>query len=146
MGKTWVLDTETKGTGAHVVPLEQVLRKRAREPELNLVELGLPAQPEPERQDAPSCARPRRFKVIDVRTRQTLAEHTSTSATLDALSRVRSIVDVHIYAWSSTRRRWRLLGLDEQRALWRFRSSATPDAGAPARSPAPQNAGAHAEQ
>jgi hypothetical protein len=27
-GKTWVLDTDTKGTGANVVPLEKVLRKQ----------------------------------------------------------------------------------------------------------------------
>lgn len=27
MGKVWVLDTETKGTGANVVPLEKVLKK-----------------------------------------------------------------------------------------------------------------------
>jgi hypothetical protein len=27
MGKTWVLDTETKGTGANMVPLEKVLKK-----------------------------------------------------------------------------------------------------------------------
>jgi hypothetical protein len=27
MGKTWVLDTETKGTGANMVPLEKVLEK-----------------------------------------------------------------------------------------------------------------------
>jgi hypothetical protein len=27
MAKTWVLDTETKGTGAHVVPLEKVQRR-----------------------------------------------------------------------------------------------------------------------
>jgi hypothetical protein len=37
MGKTWVLDTETKGTGAHVVPLEKTLdkpvpKKRASRP------------------------------------------------------------------------------------------------------------------
>ena len=29
MGKTWVLDTETKGTGANMVPLEKVLKKPA---------------------------------------------------------------------------------------------------------------------
>lgn len=28
MGKVWVLDTETKGTGAEMVPLEKVLEKR----------------------------------------------------------------------------------------------------------------------
>ena len=27
MGKVWVLDTETKGTGANVVPLEKVLKQ-----------------------------------------------------------------------------------------------------------------------
>jgi hypothetical protein len=27
-GKTWVLDTDTKGTGANMVPLEKVLRKQ----------------------------------------------------------------------------------------------------------------------
>jgi hypothetical protein len=32
MGKTWVLDTETKGTGANMVPLEKVL-KRPEPPE-----------------------------------------------------------------------------------------------------------------
>src|SRR5688500_5935739 len=31
MGKVWVLDTETKGTGANVVPLEEVL-ERPEEP------------------------------------------------------------------------------------------------------------------
>jgi hypothetical protein len=29
MGKTWVLDTETKGTGANMVPLEKVQKKPA---------------------------------------------------------------------------------------------------------------------
>jgi hypothetical protein len=29
MGKVWVLDTETKGTGANVVPLEKVLERPA---------------------------------------------------------------------------------------------------------------------
>jgi hypothetical protein len=29
MAKTWVLDTETKGTGAHVVPLDTVVRSPA---------------------------------------------------------------------------------------------------------------------
>jgi hypothetical protein len=43
MAKTWVLDTETKGAGAHMVPLEKILREREREPELNL----------PERHDRP---------------------------------------------------------------------------------------------
>ena len=32
MAKTWVLDTETKGTGARVVPLEDVLEKPEPKP------------------------------------------------------------------------------------------------------------------
>jgi hypothetical protein len=31
--KTWVLDTETKGTGANMVPLEKVLKKSETAPE-----------------------------------------------------------------------------------------------------------------
>ena len=33
MGKTWVLDTETKGTGANMVPLEKTQEKAASQPE-----------------------------------------------------------------------------------------------------------------
>jgi hypothetical protein len=33
MGKVWVLDTETKGTGANVVPLEKVQRRPEEAPE-----------------------------------------------------------------------------------------------------------------
>jgi hypothetical protein len=33
MAKTWVLDTETKGTGANVVPLEKVQRRPEDAPE-----------------------------------------------------------------------------------------------------------------
>jgi hypothetical protein len=33
MGKTWVLDTETKGTGANMVPLEKVQKKADTRPE-----------------------------------------------------------------------------------------------------------------
>jgi hypothetical protein len=32
MGKTWVLDTETKGTGANMVPLEKVQQKAEPQP------------------------------------------------------------------------------------------------------------------
>jgi hypothetical protein len=33
MGKTWVLDTETKGTGANMVPLEKLQKKADAKPE-----------------------------------------------------------------------------------------------------------------
>ena len=119
MAKPWILDTETKGTGAHMVPLEKVLRKGDREPELNLVELRREGsrRPVPEPQ-APS---PRRFKVVDIMTRETLAEDADARATVDLLGQVRSIVDVHIYVRNTEGHGWRMLTLDERRALWDFR-------------------------
>jgi hypothetical protein len=116
MAKTWVLDTETKGTGARMVPLEKVLRRGARKPELNVVELERPAPPSDVRE--PDPPERRTFRVMDVMTRETLAEGLGLRATLDLLGDVRAIVDVQLYVWDGDRRRWRLLGLDEQRALW----------------------------
>jgi hypothetical protein len=55
MGKTWVLDTETKGTGANMVPLEKTLRKpapksepAARPPSTAAPRSRRPAKPERE--------------------------------------------------------------------------------------------------
>ena len=119
MGKTWVLDTETKGTGANMVPLEKVLRRDGPKSELDLVQLRRPTSPRPAPEpDAPA---PRRFKVVDVMTRETLAEHADARTIVDLLGQVRSVVDVLVYVWDPRRPRWRLLGLDETRALWGFR-------------------------
>jgi hypothetical protein len=120
MAKTWVLDTETKGTGAHMVPLEKVLRKGGREPELNLVELKRAVSPKhaPEPEAPPA----RRFKVVDIMTRETLAEHADARTTVELLGQVRSIVDVNIYVWNPKRQSWRMLTLDERRTLWDFRA------------------------
>jgi hypothetical protein len=52
MGKVWVLDTETKGTGANMVPIEKVLRKPEAEP---AAPPPPPAPaPKPRRRSAPS--------------------------------------------------------------------------------------------
>jgi hypothetical protein len=120
MAKTWVLDTDTKGTGAQMVPLEKVLRRPAAEPELNLVPLNraAPAAPVAE----PLARQPRRFKVVDLMTRETLLADASMRATLDALRDVRSVVDVRVYVWQPHRRSWRPLTLAEQNALWEFRA------------------------
>lgn len=122
MARTWILDTETKGTGAHMVPLETVVRKSGREPELNLIELKRSDVPQAEpEQEAPA---PRTFKVVDILTRETLAEDADARATVELLAEVRSIVDVNVYVWEPTRDDWRMLTLDERRALWEFRSAA----------------------
>lgn len=117
MGKVWILDTETKGTGANMVPLDRVLRK----PGSDAVEgFRLPALKPP----APASAaprEPRRFRVVDLVTREVLADGTDARATIERLERVRSIVDVTIWVWQSDDERWRMLSLEEARALWEYR-------------------------
>ena len=120
MAKTWRLDTETKGTGAHVAPLEKAPERSAREEELSTVTLERP----PRVLEQPEPLGPRTFKVLDVRSSQVLAEGADTRATLELLEGVRSMLDVRIYVWLQRAGRWRLLTLDEQRALWRFRDRA----------------------
>jgi hypothetical protein len=120
MAKTWRLDTETKGTGAHVVPLENAPQRSAADRELATVTLERP----PRVLEQPEPLGPRTFKVIDVRSSEVLAEGSDTRDTLDLLEHVGSMVDVRIYVWMQRVGRWRLLRLDEQRALWRFRGRA----------------------
>jgi hypothetical protein len=119
MGKTWVLDTETKGTGAQMVPLEKVLREPAGKPARRPVPH---APPKPAR--APEPAKPPRFKVVDVMTRDVLAEGAGTRATVAALDGVRSIVDVAIYVWSDRAEKWQLLSFAESKMLWNLRGRA----------------------
>lgn len=119
MGKTWVLDTETKGTGAQMVPLEKVLRQPAGKPARRPVP---PARPR--RAPQPEPAKPRRFMVVDVMTREVLAEDAGTRATVELLDDVRSIVDVAIYVWSEQAMKWQLLTLAESKMLWKLRGQA----------------------
>ena len=120
MAKTWRLDTETKGTGAHVVPLENAPQRSEAEQELATVTLERP----PRIIEEPEPLGPLTFKVLDIRSSQVLAEGTDTRATIELLQDVRSVLDVRIYVWMQRAGRWRLLRLDEQRALWRFRGRA----------------------
>jgi hypothetical protein len=122
MAKTWVLDTETKGTGAHVVPLEKALRGPSPQRDLATVRLERPPRPAGEPEQA---AGPLTFKVLDIRSGELLAEDIDARATVDLLEGVGSIVDVRIYVWMAKAARWRLLTLDEQRALWLFRGQTT---------------------
>lgn len=119
MGRVWVLDTETKGTGAQMVPLEKVLRKPAPESAPVYVPPKRSERPEPPPEPKP----PRRFKVVDVMTREVLAEDAGTRATVDLLETLRSVVDVRVYVGEDGGGRWRLLTLGEQRALWELRGA-----------------------
>jgi hypothetical protein len=119
--KVWILDTETKGTGAEMVPLEKVLRKpKSGEP------LYVPPKREPRPPKEPEPKRPREFKIVDVTTGEVLGEHLNTRAAIAALEDVASVVDVRIYAWDHGSERWVLLTLGEQKALWGFRGRREP--------------------
>jgi hypothetical protein len=112
--KTWVLDTETKGTGANMVPLEK--RTTKREQSRDALYVPRKQSPPPAKPTAPKPAR--KFKVVDVVSRQVLTEGTDTRRTVDVLESVRSIVDIQVYVWQPVREKWRMLGLDEVRLLW----------------------------
>jgi hypothetical protein len=114
MGTTWVLDTATKGTGATMVPLERVTKRSTS------VEPVLPPRKRPPRptEEAPSRPQPRRFKVVDLMSRQALVDDAPARETVDALTHVRSVVDIDIYAWQEDDERWRRLTYAEKHLLW----------------------------
>jgi hypothetical protein len=112
MGRVWVLDTETKGTGAEMVPLDSVVAKPAP-PRERLLNTPTPREPKP-----PEPRAPLRFRIVDVETRAVLADDVGARDAVTALRDVRSIVDVQVYVWAPKDERWRLLTLGEQRTLW----------------------------
>lgn len=115
-GRIWVLDTQTKGTGANMVPLERTLtRSSERVPEFVLPELEPPATPSPEPR------RPYRFRVVDLMTREVLADDVGAREAIAALAPVRSIVDVSVYVWDQEAERWRRLTFAETKSLWEYR-------------------------
>jgi hypothetical protein len=121
VGKVWVLDTETKGTGAQMVPLEKTLRQPASEP------VRRRARPVPKpapRQREAEPAPPRRFRVIDALSREVMAEDASLADTVELLSDVRQPVDVSVYVWEPKADDWRLLTRRELSLLWDRRSQA----------------------
>jgi hypothetical protein len=110
-----VLDTHTKGTGANMVPLDRVLKHRSD----TVPGFVLPERLRPEAPDEPRA--PYRFKVIDVMTRQVLAEDVDTRGAVDTLRGARSIVDVTVYVYDAAAERWRMLTFGETKALWDHR-------------------------
>jgi hypothetical protein len=118
MAKVWVLDTETKGTGAQMVPLEKTLRQPASEP------VSRRPRPVPKRkpaEKAPEPTPPRRFRVIYARSRELLADDANAPETLDLLRDVEQPVDVSVYVWEPKAETWRLLTNREKALLWEFR-------------------------
>jgi len=127
VAKTWVLDTETKGTGAHIAPLPRAREEPLSERELALFLFKRPPRPQEPHEPAP----PPRFKVVDVMSARVLAQGIGARATVDLLEGMRSVTDVRIFLWRESTGRWRLLTLAEQKALWGFRRRGRPAAAQP---------------
>jgi hypothetical protein len=125
--KIWVLDTETKGTGANVVPLESTLRKPAGAPE----PLYVPPKRAPRPPQPPAPRLPRSFKIVDVTSGEVLAEGVNTRAAIGVLEGLGSVVDVRIYQWDDTTERWILLTLGEHKSLWEYRGKIAPEPASP---------------
>jgi hypothetical protein len=126
----WVLDTETKGTGAEMVPLERLEeRKRLRGERERIRVVGPQAEPCDDRAFEPEQPQtPHRFRVVDVLTRQTLTDDAGISETLAALRGVGSVVDVNVFVRKPNEEDWRPLRMSERRRLWNLRSAAQPSA------------------
>jgi hypothetical protein len=118
MAKLWKLDTETKGTGAAVVPLRPERPREDAEPR----PIYVPRKPRPRPEPEPAPRAPRRFRVMDVETRRLLADGADVHETLGVLAGVRSSVDVRVEVLQPHSGRWRALTLAEQRALWERRT------------------------
>jgi hypothetical protein len=113
----WVLDTETKGTGANMVPLESVLRKPGQSGSVP----GFGFRKLERRPEEPEPPAPHRFRVVDVMTQEVLADDVDARAAVQALEDMRSVVDVLVYVWEPESERWRMLTFGETEALWGYR-------------------------
>ncbi len=114
MARTWVLDTETKGTGAHIAPLDE--RPRSPEKPLSLTRMADPRPPRPN--TAPEPRLPRRFKVVDVMASHTILDDVEAPVALAALAVMDKAIDARVYVREANSERWRLLTLAETRTLW----------------------------
>jgi hypothetical protein len=115
--RTWVLDTETKGTGATMVPLDRV--ERPEQPKRE--KLWVPPKRTPREPKPPEPPAPRRFRVIDVLSRRVLLQDGSVRETLALLGGIERMHDVTVYVWEPDEDRWRLLTMTEQRVVWERR-------------------------
>jgi hypothetical protein len=115
VAKRWVLDTETKGTGAQMVPLEKA--HGGTDPHAAVVV----SEPRPAPAREPEPRKPSRFKLVDVMTRQTLAEDVGTRKAVEVLAGMRSAVDVNVYRWDDASGAWQQLSQGDRRKLWALR-------------------------
>jgi hypothetical protein len=104
-----------------MVPLERVLRSPASTPTSTPTPLYVPPKRRPQPAPAGEPRAPRKFKLVDLLSRQVLGEHVSAREAVAILAGIRSVVDVNIYVWEPGHDRWRLLTTAEQGAMWELR-------------------------
>jgi hypothetical protein len=114
--RAWVLDHETKGTGAQMVPLDKL---RAPAGSTRAPVVVKEPQPLPEKPVEP--VGPRRYKIVDVMTRQVLAEDADLRTTVDVLEGIRSVVDVSVYVWREQAQEWLPLSQRDRAKVWELR-------------------------
>ena len=125
--KVWVLDTQTKGTGATVVPLESTLRKPAPVAEpLYVAPKRVPRPPAP-----PAPRRPRSYRIVDVSSGEVLGDDIDTRAAIRVLEGLGSVVDARIYVWDDATGHWVLLTLGEHKSLWEYRGKLASEPASP---------------
>jgi hypothetical protein len=116
--RTWVLDTETKGTEAQMVPLDVIEEKQEpRKP----ARVRVPPKRRPCEPAAPKPRAPRRFRIVDVLSRQVRQEDGGVRETLELLGGSATMHDVSISVWEPGEDRWRLLSIGEHRTVWERR-------------------------
>ena len=81
----------------------------------------MPPKRHPREPTAPQPRAPRRFRVLDVVTRQVLQEDGSVRETLELLGGVEHMNDVNVSVWEPGEERWRLLSMAEQAVVWERR-------------------------
>jgi hypothetical protein len=125
MSKVWVLDTETKGTGAEMVPLETLLERRRSASSRDRIEVICR---KPDRrpkhaaeEDGRPAAEPHRFKVADAGSGRVLADDAEAREAVAALQGLRSVVDARIDVRDPATGDWRPLSMGEKKVLWGFR-------------------------
>ena len=112
-----------------MVPLEKTLRQPASEPARRR---GRPVPAPRPRETPPEPTPPRRFRVIDARSRELLTDDSNAPETLEVLRQVEQPVDVSVYVWEPKAETWRLLTIREKSLLWEFRQPRPAQAEGPA--------------
>jgi hypothetical protein len=120
MAKIWVLDTETKGTGAEMVPLERALRGKRSAPGRERIRV-VKRKPDGTSADAPATevapSTPRRFRLVNALSGEVLADDAGVREIVGLMDGMRSVADARVYVWEPDAPGWRPLSLREQQLL-----------------------------